>query len=144
MIRDQVLEKCSSHRLRRKLLEMRDLTLDLLRRTAQTIEFSEKQALMMEGKESQTLSPESVNRIQDSRHRNKSAKKTSDVMCYACGRRGHMKRDPNCPAKKLSCHNCGKQGHFEKMCKSESQVVHQGRKDNNKVLELLTLSMHSL
>ena len=40
-------------------------------------------------------------------------------MCYACGRRDHMKRDPNCPAKKLSCHNCGKQGHFEKMCKSE-------------------------
>ena len=80
MIRDQVIEKCLSHILRRKLLEMRDLTLDLLRRMAQTIKFSVmKQALMMDGKESQTL-PESVNRIQDSRHRNMLAKKTSDVI----------------------------------------------------------------
>ena len=96
MIREQVIEKCLSHSICRKLLEMRDLTLDLLRNTAQNIEFWEKQALMMEGKENQALSPESVNRIQDSRHRNKSAKKTSDVMCYARGRRGHKKRDPNC------------------------------------------------
>ena len=39
IIRDQVIEKCLSHRLRRKRLEMQDLTLDLLRRKAQTIEF---------------------------------------------------------------------------------------------------------
>ena len=51
MIRDQVFENCLSHRLRIKLLEMQDFSLDLLRRKAQAIEFSEKQALMMEGKE---------------------------------------------------------------------------------------------
>ena len=39
MIRDQVIETCLSHRLRRKRLEMQDLTLNLLRRMAQTIEF---------------------------------------------------------------------------------------------------------
>ena len=50
---------------------MRDLTLDLFRRTAQSIGFSEKPALMMEGKDSQALSPESVKKNQDSRHRNK-------------------------------------------------------------------------
>ena len=122
---------------------MRDLTLDLLRRTAKTIEFSEKQALMMEGKESQTLSPESVNRIQDSRHRNKSAKKTSDVMCYACGRRGHMKRDPNCPARNCHITIVENKDILRRCAKVKSQVVHQGRKDNNKVLELLTLSVMS-
>ena len=43
MIREQIFENCLSHRL----LEMRDFTLDLLRRKAQTIEFSERQARMM-------------------------------------------------------------------------------------------------
>ena len=76
VIRDQVIEKCSSHRLRRKLLEMRDLTLDL-------------------------------------------------------------------PTVQLrNCHvtNVGNKDILRRCARVKSRVVHQGRKDNNKVLELLTLS----
>ena len=44
-IRDQVMEKCVSHHLRRKLLEKgQDLTLDQLRTIARAFESSEKQA----------------------------------------------------------------------------------------------------
>ena len=43
MIRDQVIEKCTSHRLRRKLLERADVKLDVIK-LAQTIEFADEQA----------------------------------------------------------------------------------------------------
>jgi hypothetical protein len=43
--RDQVIEKCSSKRLRRKLLERHNVTLQQLREIAQSLEASEKQAL---------------------------------------------------------------------------------------------------
>lgn len=36
----------------KKLLEMKDLTLEKLRQTAQAMEFSDKQAQVMEGKDS--------------------------------------------------------------------------------------------
>ena len=43
MIHDQVIEKCTSHRLRRKLLERADVKLDVIK-LAQTIEFADEQA----------------------------------------------------------------------------------------------------
>ena len=42
-IRDQVIETCSSKRLRRKLLERHNVTLQQLREIAQSLEVSEKQ-----------------------------------------------------------------------------------------------------
>ena len=39
MIRDQVIEKCTSHRLCRKLLERADVKLDDVIKLAQTMEF---------------------------------------------------------------------------------------------------------
>lgn len=56
MIRDHVIEKCISHGLRRKLLEIKNLTLEKLRQTAQAMEFADKQAQVMEGKDSQQSS----------------------------------------------------------------------------------------
>jgi hypothetical protein len=123
MIRDQVIEKCASHRLRRKRLETKKLTLDIVRQTAQTIEFSEKQALAMEGKESH-VSAESVNKI-DSRYKNKLAKKTlqSDTICYACGRRRHMKRDVNCPDRKGYVTNVVNRDTLRKCVKTTSLIA---------------------
>ena len=45
MIRDQVIEKCTSHRLCRKLLERADVKLDDVIKLAQTMEFADKQAI---------------------------------------------------------------------------------------------------
>lgn len=125
MIRDQVIEKCISHRLRRKLLEIKDLTLEKLRQTAQAMEFADYQAQVMEGKDPQQSSENqtsSVNRIQ---HKNKHM---TNPICYACGRRGHIKKDPGCPALKRSCNKCGNVGYFEKMCKTGNSNKHSKRK----------------
>lgn len=48
-----MIEKCISHTLCRKLLEIKDLTLEKLRQTAQAMEFADEQAQVMEGKDSQ-------------------------------------------------------------------------------------------
>ncbi len=48
MIRDQVLEKCHSTRLRRRLLREEDLTLDVILRIARALEASDRQAKQIE------------------------------------------------------------------------------------------------
>ena len=50
-IRDQIIEKCYSQRLRRKLLERNNVTLPQVREIAQAIEASELRAISMEQKE---------------------------------------------------------------------------------------------
>ena len=50
-IRDRVIEKCMSRRLRRKLLEKgRELTLEQLQNTARSMEVSDRQAGAFQGK----------------------------------------------------------------------------------------------
>lgn len=118
MIKHQVIKKTSSYRQRRQLLEMRNLTLDIPGQTAQPIKFSEKQALMMERWKVRYIY---ILPTEFKRTKHKSAKKAYDQMCNACGRRCHMKHDPNCPTKKLSCHNCRKQGLLRRCVKVKSQ-----------------------
>ena len=60
MIRDQVIEKCYSHRLRRKLLETPNVTLVRVQELALSVENSERQARTMENHDSGT---EAVNRV---------------------------------------------------------------------------------
>ena len=70
--RDQVIEKCSSKRLRRKLLERHNVTLQQLREIAQSLEASEKQALSIE----QPI--EGVNKITGSKFDKRVLKKTDE------------------------------------------------------------------
>ena len=47
------------------------------------------------------------------------AKSSSEVTCYCCGKKGHIK--PDCPKKMEECRQCGKVGHLQSMCKSKSE-----------------------
>ena len=91
-IRDQVIDKCVSHSLRRKLFEKgRTLQLDRVKEIAQDMEDSEKQARFMEGLKSD------INKLMV-RDKSKSNEMKGEV-CFACGHQGHKARDPKCPAK---------------------------------------------
>ena len=136
-IRDQVIEKCSSHRLRRKLLEKgATLTLQQLLDTARVFEESERQASSIEG-----LS-QSVNKLSFSakkkKHASDGSKPTENrrstgkydmsrhFECFSCGCAGHKAKDPKCPAKNKKCNRCHMIGHFEKKCKTkQSRVKHE-------------------
>jgi hypothetical protein len=71
-IRDQVIETCSSKRLRGKLLERHNVTLQQLREIAQSLEASEKWAISIEQPN------EAVNKIAGSKFDNR-------VLMFICG-----------------------------------------------------------
>ena len=125
MIRDQVIEKCTSHRLRRKLLERADVKLDDVIKLAQTMEFSDKQADAIEqgssGHSQEKIGDQShgaaVNRIKAKKATGQSQQKT----CWACGRVGHFHGSADCPVKGKKCGTCKKEGHFAQWCRSKTQ-----------------------
>lgn len=118
-IRDQVIEKCRSHKIRAKLLEKgKDLTLEQLRTIAATFEMTEAQARHMDtelvasinkihGRGPKTDKPKRTGRFENRKYGNK---------CFRCGREGHLARDPSCPAKDKECRKCGNVGHFMSCC----------------------------
>ena len=116
-IRDQVVQRCKSHALRRKLLEKgENLTLALLLTTAATYEAVQPQLASMEGGQ------HTVNLIRDSRReaqqrKGKEPGKKSKEACYRCGNVGRYGRDPNCPTKGKTCKKCGSANHFAVQCK---------------------------
>lgn len=61
----------------------------------------------------------SVNRGQRKFERYKTREKKKGA-CYACGREGHYRKDPNCPAKGKICNKCHKEGHFAQCCQTKN------------------------
>ena len=134
-IRDQVIEKCLSHALRRKLLEKgRALTLEQLQNTARAMEASEKQAGNIEGFQRAEMNQVRF-RPQNTRDQRKTGKE--GMKCFRCDQAGHHQKDPNCPARNKECFKCNKKGHFSKCCKTKnvqattkSAKTYQGKKPN--------------
>ncbi|MCG8032586.1 MAG: aspartyl protease family protein, partial [Candidatus Thiodiazotropha taylori] len=116
-IRDQIVEKCRKHELRRKLLEKgRTLTLQQVRDISRAFEDSEKQASTIEGAV-QEINKLSINRGAKPKQKWVNKKK---IICYSCGLEGHMRKDPKCPAKGKQCRKCKQYNHFQKMCKTKT------------------------
>ena len=118
-IRDQVIEKYMSSRLRRKLLEKgRELTLEHLQNTARSMEASNGQAGAIENPNDKEGLKEGLNSVQE---------KTEGKRCYRCDLTGHTRDDKRCPARDKECRKCHKVGHFAKCCKTK-----QAKDPNNK------------
>lgn len=137
MIRDQVIEKCSSHRLRRKLLERTNVTLQQVRQIALSIETSEKQATTIEnfGKldinaVKTTKYPTFRSKSMDRQHRQSMTPQSdkSRRKCYSCGYNGHESSDERCPARGKKCNYCKKIGHFGCQCRTK---LNRSRKKTN-------------
>ena len=146
MIRDQVVDRCASNSLRRRLLRETDLTLEGLLRIARSIEAFDLHAATMEA--AAGSSRQQINKISSGFHRpreqhrgNTAARQprhaknsksknhdTRPVVCFCCGHAGHRAKDPSCPANGKTCSNCGKQGHFGGVCKTAPK---QAAKDAN-------------
>ena len=100
-IRDQVISKCLSHELRRKLLQKgRNLTLPQLREIACSMEESEKQARSFEGGSGEVRSE--VNSV-SGKTNYKGDASARKVKCFCCGYTGHKANDRRCPARGKQC-----------------------------------------
>ena len=129
-IRDQVIEKCRSSALRRRLLREKDLTLEKTLELGRTLEMSEQQAEKIE----EQSEDKTVSKIHTSSHQkklsqqrqvprmpkyqNKTRQIRNNEICYRCGQKGHYSKQCLVTRGK-TCKKCGKSGHFAKMCKTK-------------------------
>ena len=133
-IRDEVLCKCRSDYLRRKLLEAgQELT---MARTFDLAGQCEEVEMQMTKLSVDPVDPSAghVNRVTresgklngpKSRTRVGAATTNRNNGCYRCGKLGHFGRDPSCPARGKTCRKCGGKNHFAVVCKTKQHS--QGR-----------------
>ncbi|XP_064461755.1 uncharacterized protein K02A2.6-like [Ornithodoros turicata] len=125
MIRDQLVEKCSSKALQDRLLTAEDLTL----KSALEIAQRHETAVV----DSKTLTQETpVQHVKTHKKRygngHKKKKEQSHNQCYRCGGVNHT--DDECGAKSLKCHKCNDIGHLARMCELVTKKKLQ-KKGNN-------------
>ena len=130
-IRDQVINNCLSHKLRRKLLQKgRNLALPQLREIARSMEESEKQANSIEGGSGEVRSE--VNSV-SGKTNYKGDASARKVKCFCCAYTGHKAKDRRCPARRKQCRKCNGSGHFEAVCKTkEKQTSGRGAGEPHK------------
>ena len=126
-IRDQFIQAMRDHELRQKLLEERNIKLGDALDRARHKEMSASQAATMESNQGNSEVASTLHFVQRKKPRQPGATREgvkngqghssrSDVGsgCYACGRKGHFARSPECPARGKSCKSCQSMRRFAK------------------------------
>ena len=115
---DQVINKCLSHELRRKLLqEGQALTLQRLREIACPMEESEKKAHLIEGASDASNEGNSVGGKVD----HKEDLSARNVKCFCCRSVEHKANNHRFAARGKRCRKCNGTGHFEALCKMKRE-----------------------
>ncbi|CAH1972263.1 unnamed protein product [Acanthoscelides obtectus] len=109
---DQIVEKCSSSDLRKKILTIGDsISLENILAEANALEAVSRQ--MEEFAEKKTGIE--VNQINNN---TKQKFRASEIKsCFRCGSKGHISF--NCPAREKICKKCGYKGHVSKQCRTK-------------------------
>ncbi|XP_062555577.1 uncharacterized protein LOC134220514 [Armigeres subalbatus] len=140
MLIDVIVEGCISPELRRKILE-KDQSLSEIESLGSSMESVREQELEMKRRSSDVISELDVRKV-DNIPADRAARKQQrivkrfvskpspreqgnglKVICYACGKLGHISRDLACPAKGQQCRRCQIFGHFEKVCRKRGSSV---------------------
>ena len=123
-IRDQLIDKCRSHDLRKKLLGVSGkLTLQKARDIARSMEAAESQARSIES-DSRSGNVNSLEREYFD------SPKRGGGRYYRCGLAGHFAKDLECKARLATCRKCKKVGHFAKVCKTKEEDTNRPKKGN--------------
>ncbi|XP_049880106.1 uncharacterized protein K02A2.6-like [Pectinophora gossypiella] len=125
---DQIIGKCASSELRKKVLTMGDeAALDKIITVANTLEIVNHQLDSYEQRDKKKT--EEINLINTKDRRNMRPRweragkehddKNNRSKCNRCGNAFHVTSDANCPAKGKKCNGCGKLGHFQRCCRTK-------------------------
>ena len=122
-VKTQIIQACTSHKLRRSALQHPEWSLSNLLSSGRAMELANKHAADIE----QPLEALSVNRIhakQMHEHSNNPRNghwtpTQTGKTCYFCGDK--YPHTSHCPAKSKKCGNCGKLNHFSRVCRSKPQ-----------------------
>ena len=132
-IRDQVIAKCKSSKLRKRLLQEPDLTLETVLRIGKLMEQSDHQTKQIEQQNGAGISAETkldsfseLNRLKSDKWQHKrkqfstgKPRYNQHKQCGRCGMNNHTSN--NCRITKgKKCMKCGILGHFAKCCKTKS------------------------
>lgn len=117
-IKAQLIQSCSSTRLRRRALREPGNSLDDLLEYGRTLELSEQQAAGMEQSVAASVNAVHQNGRTATSRRARRAK--PNVQCRNCG--GNYPHDGNYPAKGKDCKACGKLNHFAKQCRAKQRT----------------------
>jgi len=126
MIRDQVIEKCKSDQLRRKLLEKGStLTLVDVITISQTYETVTKQSGDIASGGNVMPSCADIGKVSKSSSNINNRRPGSDRQCYRCKSRNHIASSMSCPARGAKCKHCQKEGHYAgaKYCKGDVSSI---------------------
>ena len=126
-LRDQLIATINNNRLRRKLLETRNIKLEEVLSTARAWEAVEDQLREMAVSDRVTVKPEDtttrtttdVNAEQV--HAVRREQTGPEGACFNCGEEGHYARDEECPARGQKCSRCERRGHLEVTCRQPKQ-----------------------
>lgn len=110
-LRDQLIEKLPNVELKKKLLEVVNITLQAAMDKVRKWEASHEQA-------SQMVMPSQepgagTHAVEERPGRGDKGKS----VCFNCGKEGHFAQSTNCPARGRKCSKCGKYGHYASCCK---------------------------
>ncbi|XP_064638364.1 uncharacterized protein LOC135494374 [Lineus longissimus] len=128
MLRDQIVEKCRSSKLREKFLGQETLTLDKVLKMARLFEQATAEAKVMNaGASSKT---HSVDRVQSTSDKKGRSPFHTSKECFRCGRTDHA--PDTCGARTAVCNTCGAKGHYSRKCseKKEKGDTASEKKDN--------------
>lgn len=118
---DQIVERCLSSELRKKILTLGDsVTLDKIIIEANTLEAVGYQLEGYGHSKNLTSNSSDINAI-NNRFTKPRFGKSGDAKCGRCGHAIHTLPNQECPAKKKTCHGCGKIGHFSACCRTRQQ-----------------------
>lgn len=139
-IKDQIIEKCVSAKLRRELLKLGDTNLDKILMTAKVFEaISEQSKTFDHGDVDKNGQSIHVNKIESKWNRKPNVTLTQ-IECNRCGFTGHRSNDDKCPARGKTCNKCNGRDHFSRKCRSkkrvrtfESKQTRQNEHDESKV-----------
>ncbi|XP_033114101.1 uncharacterized protein K02A2.6-like [Anneissia japonica] len=130
MLRDQLVEKTNSSKIRTRLLTETDVKLDKAIKLARQCETAMKEAKSMSGGDTHTCSEVKYKaKPRGAKAEFKKEKQrprpNSNAKCYRCGSPQHLANSPECTAGSKDCNSCGKKGHLSSVCRGKRKVVKQ-------------------
>ena len=115
-VKSQIIQSCTSQRLRRKALRDSTMTLEALLAEARALEVSEQQATDIE-------SPGAANAVLPP----KSETPDKTARCFNCGGSWPHDAKAGCPARNRKCNSCKKYGHYAQYCRSSQKGQSGGK-----------------